>query len=153
VRAGGSAASDNLGIGDGETLWGLVEPMRSEQGRGKSAPHGRREMTLAHRVGSVRPGLLVVLRRGTDVRVQRCDPTDAARALVASTYAAGELRRYWQLHALLALGTGVGPAHPPLPDVAAAYAAGSQCLTVELPHVRGVRLADVLTSQGATAWM
>ncbi len=152
VRAGGFAASDNLGIGDGETLWGLVEPVRSEHGRGKTAPHGRREMTLAHRVDSVRPGLLVVLRRGTAVRVQRSDPADAARALVASTYAAGELRRYWQLHALLALGTGVGPPHPRLPEVAAAFAARSQCLTVELPHVRGIRLADVLTSEGASAW-
>jgi hypothetical protein len=152
VRAGGSAASDNLGIGDGETLWGIVEPVRSEHGGGRTAPHGRREMTLASRVDSVRPGLLVVLRRGTAVRVQRCDPGEAARALVASTYAAGELRRYWQLHALLALGTGVGPPHPRLPEVAAAFAARSQCLTVELPHVRGVRLADVLTSEGATAW-
>jgi hypothetical protein len=153
VRGGGRAATDNLGIGDGETVWGVVEPLRSEQGHGKPAPHGRREMTLPHRVDSLRPRLLVVLRRGAEVRVARCDPQQATRALVASTYAAGELRRYWSLHALLALGTGMGPAHPPVNDVAAAFASRSQCLTVDLPHVHGVRIAEVLATEGATTWM
>lgn len=153
VRAGGLATTDNLGVGDGETVWGLVEPVRSQQGSGKSAPHGRRETTLPHRVDSLRPRLLVVLRRGAEIRVKRCDPQEAARALVASTYVAGELRRYWPLHALLALGAGVGPAHPPVNELAAAFARGSQCLTVDLPHVKGVRIAEVLASEGATTWM
>jgi hypothetical protein len=153
VRSGGSAATDNLGIGDGRTLWGIVEPVRSEQGRGKAAPHGRRETSLAHRVECLRPRVLVVLRRGSEVRVQPCGEQEAARALVASTYAAGELRRYWPLHALLALGTGVGPAHPPVNEVAAAFAGQSQCLTVELPHVRGVRIADLLEKAELTTWM
>jgi hypothetical protein len=134
-------------------VWGIVEPLRSEQGRGKSAPHGRHETTLYHRVDSLRPRLLVVLRRGAEVRVQRCDPPEATRALVASTYAAGELRRYWPLHALLALGTGMGPAHPPVDDVAATFASRSQCLTVDLPHVQGVRIGEVIASEGATTWM
>ena len=153
VRSGGSAASDNLGVGDGETLWGIVEPVRSEQGRGKPAPHGRRETSLAHRVEYLRPRVLIVLRRGSEVRVQQCGEQDAARALVASTYAAGELRRYWPLHALLALGTGIGPAHPPVNEVAAAFASQLQCLTVELPHVRGVRIADILEKAELTTWM
>jgi hypothetical protein len=152
AQQGGQAASDNLCVGDGERLWGLVEPVRSDEGHGKTAPHGRREATLPNRVESLRPRLLVVLRRGAELRVRPCDSGEAVRALVASTYAAGELRRYWSFHAVLALGTGLGPAHPPVEAVAQAFAAKSQCLSVELPHVRGVRIADVFATEGVAAW-
>jgi hypothetical protein len=47
----------------------------------------------------------------------------------------------------------MGPAHPPVNDVAAAFASRSQCLTVDLPHVHGVRIAEVLATEGATTWM
>jgi hypothetical protein len=35
---------------------------------------------------------------------------------------AGELRRYWAFAGTLALGTGLGPPHPPVAEVAAALA-------------------------------
>jgi hypothetical protein len=152
VSRGGSAASDNLGVGDGTTVWGVVEPLRSERAGGRSAPHGRREATLPRRTESLAPQIVVALRRGASVRLTSCTPDEAARAIVASTYAAGELRRYWQLHALLALGTGRGPAHPPVSEVAAAFARRTRGVLLELPHVRGVRVADVLATKGAGAW-
>jgi hypothetical protein len=98
------------------------------------------------------PTALIVLARGTGYRVEACDPETAARALIASTYAAGELRRYWGVHALLALGTGVGPPHPPVGETAAAFAGRLRCLRVELPKVRGERLAEHLAPEGAEAW-
>lgn len=152
VRAGGSAAGDNIGVGDGRTVWGVVEPVRSERAGGRAAPHGRREGGLPHRVESLDPVLLVVLRRGPTRRVEPCEPHQAARGLVASTYAAGELRRYWPLHATLALGTGRGPAHPPVLTVAESFAARCRCLAVSLPQVRGVRVAELVAPQGATTW-
>jgi len=98
------------------------------------------------------PTVLVVLARGTGYRVEACRPETAARALIASTYAAGELRRYWGVHALLALGTGIGPAHPPVSETVTAFASRLRCLRVELPRVRGERLAERLATEGAEAW-
>jgi len=152
VAAGGQATSDNLSVGDGHTVWGVVEPVRSERGDGRAMPHGRRESTLARRVPALRPGMVVVLRRGNRRRVDECHPDDAARALVASTYAAGELRRYWPVQALLALGTGLGPPHPSVAETVAAFTSRLPCVVVELPNVRGVRLADVLAEQGVATW-
>jgi hypothetical protein len=48
--------------------------------------------------------------------------------LVAGTYAAGELRRYWQFCATLALATGMGPAHPPVSEVAHDFAHRLPCV-------------------------
>lgn len=152
VAAGGVAASDNLCVGDGDRLWGLVEPVRGELGTGRATSYGRREGPLLRRAEWLRPRTLVLLQRGTSATVRTCDHGLAARALVASTYAAGELRRYWQLHALLALGTGVGPAHPPVAEVAAGCASRLTCQVVELPRVHGVRLGEVLAGRGVTAW-
>jgi hypothetical protein len=152
VAAHGSAIGDNLAVGDGCSVWGVVEPVRSEQGHGRRAPHGRRTMHLSGRVPVLDPALLVVLSRGTGYRVTACDPEDAARALIASTYAAGELRRYWGVHALLALGTGVGRPHPRVSETATAFAGRLRCLRVELPKVRGERLAERLAAEGAEAW-
>jgi hypothetical protein len=152
TAAHGSAIGDNLAVGDGCSLWGVVEPVHSEQGRGRRAAHGRRTMHLSGRVPVLDPTLLVVLARGTGYRVALCDPETAARALIASTYAAGELRRYWGVHALLALGTGAGPPHPPVSETAAAFASRLRCLRVELPKVRGERLAEHIATEGAEAW-
>jgi hypothetical protein len=152
VAAHGSAVGDNLVVGDGCSVWGVVEPVRSDQGEGRRETHGRRAAHLPGRVPVLDPAVLVVLARGDRYRAEACDPGTAARALIASTYAAGELQRYWGVHALLALGTGAGPAHPPVPDAAAAFASRLRCLRVELPRARGERLAEHLAPQGVTAW-
>jgi hypothetical protein len=152
IAAHGRAIGDNLAVGDGCSVWGVVEPMRSDQGSGRRQPHGRRAMHLSGRVPALDPTVLVVLARGASYRVEPCAPEAAARALIASTYAAGELRRYWGVHALLALGTGVGPPHPQVSQTAAAFAERLACVRVELPRVRGVRLAEHLTTEGIRAW-
>lgn len=160
VADNGQATADNLVVGDGHRVWGVVEPSRGDTGHGRREPHGRRAGHLAGRVPVLDPATLVVLARGAGYLVEACPPRTAARALVASTYAAGELRRYWGVHALLALGTGAGPAHPPVADTAAAFAGRLRCLRVELPRVRGERLAAHLNTgqaadeaaEGARAW-
>jgi hypothetical protein len=152
TERGGWAATDNLGVSDGSTVWGVVEPMRSEAGHGKAAPHGRREGRLPRRARALRPTTVVALRRGPVTAVDELEPADAARTLVAATYAAGELRRYWPLHALLALGTGTGPAHPPVQQVADSVAHRSACHSVQLDHVRGVCLGDLLDGKDVPAW-
>jgi hypothetical protein len=153
TAAGGSAIGDNLAVGDGSSVWGVVEPVRGDQPQGRRELHGRRAMHLSGRVPVLEPTVLVVLGRGTGYRVEACDPETASRALIASTYAAGELRRYWGVHALLALGTGAGPAHPQVAKTAATFAERLRCLQVELPKVRGERLAERLATEGAQAWM
>lgn len=160
VAAHGQASADNLVVGDGHRAWGVVEPTRGDTGHGRREPHGRRTGHLAGRVPALDPAALVVLARGTGYLIEACPPQAAARALVASTYAAGELRRYWGVHALLALGTGAGPAHPPVAETAAAFAGRLRCLRLELPRARGERLAGHLSAgqaaeqaaEGARAW-
>jgi hypothetical protein len=152
IAAHGLAAGDNLAVGDGSSVWGVVEPMRGDQGTGRREPHGRRTMHLSGLVPVLDPAVLVVLARGTGYRVEACVPETAARALIASTYSAGELRRYWGVHALLAMGTEVGPPHPPVSQTAAAFAERLRCLRVELPKVQGERLAEHLTTEGMKAW-
>jgi hypothetical protein len=138
------AVSDNLCVSDGTFVWGLVEPIRTEEAAGRRAPHGRREGVLANRVAQLMPGRVVVLRRGKDRVVRECPPELAERALVAGTYAAGELRRFWTFAAMLALGTGVGRSHPPVSAVAAALSRRLPCIEVVLPDLVGVRLSDLL---------
>ena len=124
VERGAAACSDNLVVTDGRRLHGLVEPVRVEGGGGRRMAHARSERTLPGAVASLGPDRIVVLRRGTGaMRVAAIDPDRAARVLTAATYAAGELRRYWAFAATLALGTGCGPAHPPVARVAAVLAA------------------------------
>ncbi|WP_329262528.1 hypothetical protein OG223_45595 [Streptomyces sp. NBC_01478] len=116
VAAGEHACSDNLCVTDGRDVHGLVEPMRVEDGGGRRMAHGRTECPLPGRLDTLRPNRLVLLRREASGRpeVHPLDPARAARALAAGTYTAGELRRYWPFAAALALGTGRGPAHPPI---------------------------------------
>lgn len=120
VASGEHACSDNLCVTDGGDAHGLVEPMRVDGGGGRRMAYGRTERPLPGRVDSLRPDRLVVLRRTPSGRptVRPLAPSQAARVLVAGTYMAGELRRYWPFAAALALGTGRGPAHPPVEVVA-----------------------------------
>ena len=133
AASGDRWVSDNLAVSDGRSVWGLVEPVRSVTGDGRGAPHGRRERRLDGRVACLDPAAFVVLSRGPGRRVERLDPQQAARDLAASTYAAGELRRYWPLHGVLSLGSGAGPAHPPVQETAQLLAARMPCFAVELP--------------------
>src|SRR6266581_2801590 len=77
-------------------------------GRGRAvATHGRREYALPGRVPSLEPDRLVVLRRANGSRASAgpLSSAEAARELVAGTYMAGELRRYWTFAGTLALAT------------------------------------------------
>ena len=125
LAAGASATSDNLCCADTRSCFGIAEPMRTDAtgARGARTSHDRVEVRLPGRVGELSPDRLVVLERGPRTDIAPIEPQDAADALVAGTYAAGELRRYWAFAATLALATGRGPAHPPIAEVAAGYAA------------------------------
>jgi hypothetical protein len=87
-----------------------------------------------------------VLSRGDGdaAEVTPIDPDAAARELVGGTYAAGELRRYWAWAATLALGTGLGPAHPPVAAVADALAGSVPVLGVRLPRTAGTTLGEIV---------
>lgn len=146
VRRGAEPVSDNVCAGRAGSVHGLLEPMRVEGGSGRRMPHGRRESGWASRRESVRAERLVVLRRGSEqqARLVPMDPGEAARLVSAGTYAAGELRRYWAFCATLALGTGLGPAHPPVDAEARELAEGTECWELSLPAAPGTELSDVL---------
>jgi hypothetical protein len=146
ARAGAPATGDNLAVGDGTSVWGLVEPVRIEGGSGRRMAHGRNELQMPRRVAAIIPDTLVVLERGGEGEptVEASDPVTAARSLVTSTYMAGELRRYWPFAAMLTAGTGFGPPQPPLTDVASAFASKLTCLRIVLGTSRGSRLSDLL---------
>jgi hypothetical protein len=111
---------------------------------GARATHGRMEHAWPQRVDKVVPAMVVVVRRG-GLRTPSALPVDAAcRALVAGTYAAGELRRYWSLVATLALGTGRGPAHPAVGQVAATLAGSVPCFQLDLGTEPGAPLGELL---------
>lgn len=152
VAHGGCTVGDNLAVTDGRSLWGVVEPVRSVGGRGRRAPHGRRESHLIGRVERLEPDAVIVVRRGERTQVRRITAHAAAQSLVAATYAAGELRRYWPIHAVLALGTGTGAAHPAVLAQAETLTVGRPCLEIELDDPVGARLADVLSDHGMLQW-
>jgi hypothetical protein len=148
ARRGGRPCSDNLVAGDGWQVFGLVEPMRSESGGGRPMSHGRREEPLPGRVRDLAPDRLVVLRRGSGPtpRVTRLDAVRAVRVLTASTYMAGELRRYWSLAATLGMGTGLGPPHPPVTEVARDLAGRLPATELTLAAVPGEDVTGLLTA-------
>lgn len=159
---GAVATSDNLCVTDGHTTWGLAEPLRvpgdgpatgMHSGRGRRMPHGRREAAWPSRARQLTPGHLVVLARGDGPgpAVTPCTPEEAARFLVAGTYMAGELRRYWGFAATLALGTGAGPPHPPIEQAAAALAGRLPCHKVLLGARPGREHLDGDPADGAGA--
>jgi hypothetical protein len=143
---GGQACADNLCVSDGRWVHGLVEPVRVEGGQGRRMPHGRRELALPSRVPSLAPDRLILLRRDDRQHpmVRPLDPVRACDMTVAGTYMAGELRRYWAFAATLALGTGVGSAHPPLGSVAWALAKRLPCWEIILGNKPSLGLRDLL---------
>jgi hypothetical protein len=71
---------------------------------------------------------------------------EATRGLVAGTYAAGELRRFWPLAAVLALATRCGPVHPHVGQVAAALTARLPCVELQLGQEPGAGLSELLAT-------
>lgn len=162
LARGEIATADNVCACDADRAYGLVEPLRVDTpGRpaaqvaglaGAAAPHGRREYRLPSRVPWLDPERLVVLRRGTaraDRTLTPVSPAQAANALIAGTYMAGELRRFWQFAATLALATGLGPAHPDVSGVALALANRLPCLELRLGDRPAVPIDDLLAVAGA----
>jgi hypothetical protein len=150
---GAVSTCDNVCASDGQSAWGLVEPLRLpaevHAGHGRRMPYGRREAAWPRRTDQMTPDLLVVLVRGTQPGVTRCDPALAARHLAGGTYMAGELRRYWAFAATLALGTGLGGSHPPVQHIAQELSARLPCLQVTLGDRAGPPLRELL--KAATA--
>jgi hypothetical protein len=151
---GATSTCDNLCVSDGRYAWGVVEPLRLpaevHDGRGRRMPYGRREAAWPQRADRLRPDRVVVLVRGSSPSVAPCDPALAARYLVAGTYMAGELRRYWAFAATLALGTGVGGSHPPVQEIAGTLSTRLPCLQVTLGDRPGAPLRELLSATTAT---
>lgn len=146
---GARATCDNVAVSDGKVALGLREPLRLAVADGGSATgarttHGRRAMGWSGQVPELRPDLVVVVRRGDAPLVRPVDPMTARRALVAGTYAAGELRRLWTLTAVLGLATGTGPVHPPVDAIAQRMTSALPCLELQLGRVPGLPLQTLL---------
>jgi hypothetical protein len=154
VASGSLTTGDNVAVGDGSMIWGLVEPWRVTGGAGRRMYHGRRELSAGGHLPSLEPGSIIVLERGEAPapELQPCSALDAARSLATATYMAGELRRYWAFAATLAAGTGSGPAHPPIADVAAAFASRLPCFVLRLGTEQRRSLSELLDSEEVAAW-
>lgn len=148
------ATADNVCACDARIAYGLVEPLRVQDGsRGPAAPHGRTEVPLRGRVPCLEPDRLVVLRRaaaGEDSVVRPLSAEEAARELVTGTYMAGELRRFWPFAATLALATGLGPAHPDVVGVATAIAARLPCVEIRVAEGSVAPIGELLRLAGAS---
>lgn len=148
LLGGAAATCDNVCVSDGQRAWGLVEPLRLpaevHAGRGRRMAYGRREAAWPRREGLMVPDALVVLARGSQPGVTRCDPALAAHHLMAGTYMAGELRRYWAFAATLALGTGTGSSHPAIAHIAEELGGRLPCLRVSLGDRPGASLSELL---------
>jgi hypothetical protein len=143
---GARATCDNLAVCDGTTAYGVAEPLRLLTGDGRRAFHGRREQAWTRRVRSLRPELIVVLRRGTEEtpQIRQLTARQAARGIVAGTYSAGELRRFWSLAAVVGSATGCGPVHPPIGQVATSLAERLPCIELRLGREPGPGLTELL---------
>ena len=133
-RAARRATCDNLGAYDGDDSTGcpnLAGCRRRGDGEGAAPdqPHGRREQpweTARYPTLRPRPGR----RRSPAASGPDRAPGPAgvaARALVAGTYAAGELRRYW------ALAADAGPGHRARAHPAVGRGERRRVLTSRLP--------------------
>ncbi|WP_134103598.1 hypothetical protein [Kribbella pratensis] len=143
---GARATCDNLAVCDGSTAYGVAEPLRLLARTGTRAAHGRREQAWPHRVRSLSPELVVVLRRGTQAapELRELSPAQATRGIAAGTYAAGELRRFWSIAATVASATGCGPIHAPIEEVATRLANRLPCLELRLAKEPGAGLTELL---------
>jgi hypothetical protein len=150
LLAGGRATCDNLAACDGTVAYGVAEPLRLPadvtDSRGRKTFHGRREVGWDSRMRSLRPSMIVVLRRGPQAEptVRPLSERQASRAIVAGTYSAGELRRFWAIASVLALATQCGPVHPPVEEVAATLAARLPAVEIQLGDHLGAGLAELL---------
>jgi hypothetical protein len=152
LKLGEIATADNLCACDARRAYGVVEPLRVAGGPGRGgATHGRNEYPLPGRVPSLEPDRLVVLRRATGPTAYAgpLPPAEAARELVAGTYMAGELRRFWSFAGTLALATGAGPAHPDVCGIAALLAARLPCYEVRMGHGSPAPVSELLSLVGA----
>jgi hypothetical protein len=146
------ATADNVCACDARTAYGLAEPLRVHGTGGQTTTHGRVERPLLGRVASLDPDRLVVLRRGSPWAATTGGPVPrdaAARSLVAGTYMAGELRRFWSFAATLALATGIGPAHPDVAGIAASLTARLPCAEVTVADGSQETVAELLRPVGA----
>lgn len=152
VGRGAVACSDNLCVSDGQVVHGVVEPVRAQAVGGRRMPHGRGEIALPRRVDSLVPDRVVVLRRTTrsPAHVTTIPAAQAAAALVAGTYMAGELSRYWAFAATLAYGTGHGTAHPAIATVAHALCR-LPCTEITLGPPPAPALEDLLGARELVA--
>jgi hypothetical protein len=152
LKQGERATADNLCACDARHAYGVVEPLRVDGGRGGvAATHGRSEHALPGRVPRLEPDRLVVLRRaaGPTASAGPLSPAEAARELVAGTYMAGELRRFWAFAGTLALATGMGPAHPDVHGIAVALADRLPCFEVRMARGSPASIGDLLSLAGA----
>ncbi len=152
LKQGETATADNLCACDAHRAYGVVEPLRVAGGRGRGgATHGRREHALPGRVPSLEPDRLVVLRQATGPRASAgpLPAAEAARELIAGTYMAGELRRFWAFAGTLALATGTGPAHPDVFGVAVSLAERLPCFEVRMAHGSPAPINELLSLAGA----
>lgn len=156
---GARATCDNVGVSDGIVVHGLAEPLRLHIGAdarpgpsprsGVPTTHGRRQLTWHGRVPELRPDLVVVVRRGgaSGPALRPITPRAARRVLVAGTFAAGELQRFWPLCAALALATGRGPALAPVEAVAERLTSRLRCVELDLGTRPGAPLRELLARE------
>jgi|HubBroStandDraft_6_1064221.scaffolds.fasta_scaffold44033_2 hypothetical protein len=154
LKRGETATADNLCACDARRAYGVVEPLRLDGGRRRrraAATHGRSEFVLPGRVPSLEPDRLVVLRRaaGPKASARPLSSAEAARELVAGTYMAGELRRFWSFAGTLSLATGTGPAHPDVSGIAASLADRLPCFEVRMAHGSPAPIGELLSLAGA----
>ena len=159
LQAGAAATCDNLAACSATTAYGVLEPLRLptevDGTRGTRAAHGRRERPWRGHVPALDPELVVVVRRGAgpEPTLREVPSATAARALVAGTFAAGELRRFWPLCAVLGLGTGLGPVLPRVEDVARTLTDDLPCYELELGREPGAGLAALLRDPISRAYL
>ena len=152
--AGASAVCDNLAVSEGETVYGVREALRLPRESalavgGRKTTHGRLEQRWHGRVSSLRPDVVVAVSRGTGPRssVAAISADEARHALVAGTFGAGELRRFWSLAAMVSLGTRQGPAVAPVESVAARLTDRLPCYRLDLGAQAGPPLRVMLADQ------
>ena len=158
LLSGAACTCDNLCVSDGQYAWGVVEPLRlpaeAHGGKGRRMPYGRREAAWPGRTDRMQPDRLVVLARGAKPAATPYSHSLAGSHLVAGTYMAGELRRYWAFAATLALGTGLGASHPAVQVTADTLSTRLPCLLVTLGDHPGAPLRELLgvtTDTGVSA--